>query len=218
MKIKYIYVLMFFIQGIAAFATAQYSDYLIYNGNKFNLNANPMEVYFNRFPEKRPKPNVVSSALWRGYIATFEIIQNELWVVDIEIQVGMRRENNRFIDEWRSVIGEVFDGENRIKVDWFNGLLIIPQGRLVEYVHMGYGSLYENYILIEIENGIYIREYNLNNEQYNRYRNAQYELFRNTEAYENIFNELNNGTIPNELLDYFIKTYEIEYMTKIIEE
>ncbi|MDR0515679.1 MAG: hypothetical protein LBH25_01380 [Fibromonadaceae bacterium] len=54
-----------------AFATAQEPDLLIHNGEKYDLTVNPMEPFFKENPEKRPpSPN---TALWRGYIATFEI-------------------------------------------------------------------------------------------------------------------------------------------------
>jgi ABC-type ATPase with predicted acetyltransferase domain len=109
-------------------------------------------------------------------------------------------------------------GEEKMKVDWFNGLLVLPQGNLVNYVHMGYESLFEYYKLIEVENGNYIKEFDLNFEQYNKYRNAQYEMYRKTKDYEIIFNELNDGTMSDELLDYFIRTDEIEYRSIIIDE
>jgi hypothetical protein len=41
-----------------------------------------MEEYFIEFPENRPPAPF--SALWRGYIATYEIIDNELWVIEIK--------------------------------------------------------------------------------------------------------------------------------------
>jgi hypothetical protein len=37
---------------------------------------------------------------------------------------------------------------------WFSGEFRSPQGRLIEYVHMGYGSTYEKDVLIKVESGI----------------------------------------------------------------
>ena len=37
---------------------------------------------------------------------------------------------------------------------WFSGELRSPQGRLIEYVHMGYGSTYEKDFIIKVESGI----------------------------------------------------------------
>lgn len=72
--------------GLKVFATAQFPDKINYNGKEYNLNSNPLEVYFEKNPNKRPKSEVRSSALWRGYVATFEIIDNQLFLKDIEIQ------------------------------------------------------------------------------------------------------------------------------------
>jgi hypothetical protein len=32
------------------------------------------------------------------------------------------------------------------------------RGKQIKYIHMGYGSTYENYILLEIRNGNFIEE------------------------------------------------------------
>ena len=206
--------------AINTFATAQFPDRLIYNGVRYNLTVNPMELYFNNNPDKRPRPNVTSSALWRGYIATFEIIQNELWVVDIIIDVStFDYEKRRFTNDYKSVIQECLDGRDRMKLDWFNGILILPQGRIIEYVHMGYDSIYENYVLILIENGNYIREINLNNVQYIRLRNNVRESFRNSSEYQELQNKINNGTFTEEDLQYFIYIFStINLNNNILEE
>jgi hypothetical protein len=212
---KYIVFLLFITQGLYLFATAQVPDVLIYNEKEYALTVNPMETYFKKYPEKRPR--MPHTALWRGYVATFEIIHNELWVIDIK-KYESEMINGKYNSKYVSIINECLNGKDRMKIDWYNGLLVLPQGELVEYVHMGYGSTYEYYKLIEIENGNYIKEFNLNYEQYDRYRDAQYELYKKTKNYEEIYNTLNNGTMPDEILNYFIKIYEIEYMTKKLEE
>ena len=43
--------------------------------------------------------------------------------------------------------------DGKVFADWFTGTLSIPQGEIIEYVHMGYNSVYEKEILIEIHNG-----------------------------------------------------------------
>ena len=52
--------------------TAQYPDKITYNGTEYSLNSNPLEPYFEKNPENRP--DMVSTALWRGYVGHFEII------------------------------------------------------------------------------------------------------------------------------------------------
>jgi hypothetical protein len=148
-----------FIQGVTVYATAQLPDYLIYGGEKYALATNPMEAYFKKFPNRRPRP--VMTALWRGYVATFEIIQNELWVVNIDA-FGQG-----------NITAQCLDGKDRIKVDWFSGALVMPRGEILHYVHLGYESIYEYYKLIEIQRGKFVRELNLNYEEYEKYKTAK---------------------------------------------
>src|SRR5690554_7604266 len=54
--------------------TAQYPDKIKFKGKEYNLNSNPLEPYFEKYPDKRPKGGIMSTALWRGYVAHFEII------------------------------------------------------------------------------------------------------------------------------------------------
>jgi hypothetical protein len=161
-------IVLFLVQGFHLFATEQQPDILIYNGERYNLTIYPMEYYFKNFPEKHPlrlRSSPPPTSLYRGYIATFEIIQNELWVIDL------KNSNNV------SIINEVLNGLDRMKVDWFNGRLVIPQGSLVIYM------TYERYIILQIQNGNFIREININNEQYIELRGMQFEQYKQTEAY-----------------------------------
>ena len=86
-------------------ATAQYPDKINYNSKEYSLLTNPLEKYFEKNEDKRPTGGVISSAMWRGYVATFEIIENELFVKDIEIQILDEKDGSL---EWKSVINEVF--------------------------------------------------------------------------------------------------------------
>jgi hypothetical protein len=106
---KYIIFSIFFFQSFLLFATIQEPDILLYNGREYRIWEEPMEIFFEQFPEKRPEWSRTN--LWRGYVATFEIIQNELWVIDIK--------NSQNI----SIINEILDGRDRMKIDWYNGTL-----------------------------------------------------------------------------------------------
>lgn len=187
MRLKYILTVLFFIQGIFSFATAQIPDYLVHNGITYALHVNPMEEYFSEYPERRPQSAWRSSALWRGYVAIFEIIDNELFVVDIQVQsvlsTQLELETGKFNTEWVNVTAECLNGENRKKVSWFNGLLVLPHGELINYVHMGYQSTYEYYKIIEIENGNYINEYDLNYKEHKSPEYTRY-IYHNNSAEE----------------------------------
>ena len=211
---KNIFFIVFLVQGFYLFATTQLTDCLIYNGVEYKLNVNPMEPYFDKFPEKRPP--ITTSLLGNGYVATFEIVQNELWVIDIK-KIEIIIIDNKLTSRNITIINECLDGQDRMKVDWFNGLLTIPQGNIVENAYLGSGTTYEYFKLMEIENGNYIREFDLNYERYYRYRDAQYEMYKQTDAYKNLINKYSE-TLPEEMLDSIIRTYSTEYMTIIVHE
>ena len=47
-------------------------------------------------------------------------------------------------------------GQKEIFAGWFSGRIIIPHGKLLKYVHMGYESIYEKELYTDFENGILI--------------------------------------------------------------
>jgi hypothetical protein len=206
--------------GQSVFATAQSPDRIIYNGNEYALHSNPLESFFEKNPEKRPEGGIISTGLWRGYIATFEIRDKQLFLKDIEIMLEdtTKSENNRnYI--WKSVIDKVFPNQNEIKIDWLTGILVIPQGKLVNYVHMGYASTYENYILLEIDKGDLKNEKHFDAIEYEKFKERQFQAFKKTEEYKKISESLRKeGRSSRKFIDSFLKIYVIEYSSKILTE
>ena len=76
-------------------------DKIIYDGKEHKLHSNPLEVYFEKFPDKKPKSEIRSSALWRGYVATFEFEDKSLYLKDIKIMVRKETEKNQFETDWK---------------------------------------------------------------------------------------------------------------------
>ena len=50
-----------------------------------------------------------------------------------------------------------------IKAEWYSGVLRIPKGEVLEYVHGGYGSKFERDLFITIEKGNVIKEEEVQN-------------------------------------------------------
>lgn len=207
---------IFLVLTICVFATGQISDKIIYKGEKYFLNTNPLESFFKKNPNLKPQPDIMSTALWRGYIATFEIQNDQLFVNDIIIEVQDTL-NGRDKTKWISVLNRVFPEQKQIKVDWLTGLLVIPNGKLVNYVHMGYASTYENYILLEIDKGNLVNEQNMNSKEYEKFKNKQFKAFQKTDEYKKLKEDLKkNGGGTDEFLDSFIRIYVTDYSTKIL--
>lgn len=208
--------IVFTIITLNVFATAQRSDKIIYKGQEYSLNCNPLEDFFNIHPDKKPTTGIISSALWRGYIATFEVVDNQLFLKDIKIMT--KDSLNKIGDyKWESVIKEVFPNQDKIKIEWYSGLLVIPYGKMVNYVHMGYGSTYENYYVLEINKGTLTKEKNFNNKEYEEFKEKQFQAFKKTEEYKKQKKELQkNGRYSDEFLDSFLRSFATQYTTKIL--
>lgn len=196
-------------------ATAQYPDKIFYSNKEYSLLTNPLEKYFEKNEDKRPKGGVISSALWRGYVATFEIIENQLFVKDIEIKIWDEKFDRT---EWKSVINEVFPEVAQRKIDWFNGLLTLPYGEQINYVHMGYDSSYENYIIIEIEKGKSIKSKDLNFKEYESLKRKQFEVYKKTVEYLERKKELKKDGWKQKDIDGFLRSFVTEYTEKLLAE
>lgn len=202
--------------GLKVFATAQFPDKINYNGNEYNLNSNPLEVYFEKNPNKRPKSEVRSSALWRGYVATFEIIDNQLFLKDIEIQYRDTTSKGSNNSNWKSVLNEVFADQKNIQVDWYTGLLVLPQGKVVNYVHMGYGSTYQHYTILELNKGVLTQEKQFKRKAYEKFKEKQFQIFKQTEDYHKMKSDLLQKGNSEEFVDSLLRSYVTEYTSKIL--
>ena len=149
MKISKVIAILFFLMLTgSAFATAQFSDNLIYKGKTLPIFSNPLESYFNA---ENPKPDKIfvfsCTACWRGYIATWKIEDGYLYLTKLV-------QGTCASDAPEIPLSIVFPKQEApIKATWFSGTLLIPQGKQILYVHMGYGSIYEKEIILTFING-----------------------------------------------------------------
>jgi hypothetical protein len=167
-----IYIILIF-QGTILFATEQIPNIFLYNGNKYQFheiipvfsrrNAPELiEAYFRTFPEKQPEMS--GTSLYRGYVATYEIINDELFVVDIL----EHKRDGKYNRIWVSIIKECLNGNDKMKIIWFTGFFILPQGGRVsyDYINNVYQQTFEYYKIIYIQNGNFIKEININYGKY----------------------------------------------------
>lgn len=141
-----------------ALATAQFPDILIYKGKPQPVFSNPLESYFG---PKNPRPAGVfrfsCTAVWRGYVATWEIVASHLYLV--KLVKGTCAKNPPEIP-----VSMIFpDQQPPVKATWFSGILRVPLGKRLQYVHMGYGSTYAKELLLTIEKGAVVKEQLIDN-------------------------------------------------------
>ncbi len=124
--------------------TAQIHETLIYDGNETSMAFCPPLPEDNprikRLTDEEIKANdvdsiIFSTACWREYVGTWEIKEGRFYLVRLE---GRYRLN----------------GSEPLFADWFTGVLRIPRGEMIRYVHMGYGSVFEEEAHVKVEQGI----------------------------------------------------------------
>ncbi len=196
------------------YATAQMPDKITINNHSYNLYTNPLEAYFASNPQKRPESDVVSSACWRGYVASWEIVDDELVLRKVEVSVTDPKAKG---DEFKTImedrIGDIFPGVLKVVAIWYSGTLTIPEGDLVEYVHMGYASTYERYIMVAIEKGRVIKQLNFSMKEFEEYRLSQFNAFKKTPEYEKAFEEAKKDLTPEQAEKFLFQFESERYMS-----
>lgn len=131
---------------------AQMPDRIIFNEEYFKLCTNPLELYWTISGRKRPR-FASSVDCRRGYVATWEIRDNQLFLREIE---GLIRRTfflwgKRFVEcSLKSLFGSK---KPRVKAVWFSGKLRIPQGKMMMFEDNGYDSRYEKEMIITVTHG-----------------------------------------------------------------
>jgi hypothetical protein len=138
-----------------------------------------MEEFYGRRPEVFRK-GVWSSSNWRGYVATWRIDGDRLMLSRIERLWRVRRnpeaatnpDADPDIREMIEIsIGNVFPGGKLpIFAEWYSGKLRVPQGKMIDYVHMGYASRYERDTFLDIKSGRLVARADIENTGKNLYR------------------------------------------------
>jgi hypothetical protein len=128
--------------------TAQVREGLILEGVKTSMAfcppipANHPGIIERPMEEVRKDPGdhlIFSTACWRNYIGTWQLEDGRFYLVEI-------------IGRYHMV------SETPIFANWVTAVLRIPQGELLHYVHMGFGSIYEFERHIKIVDGLVVDE------------------------------------------------------------
>lgn len=123
----------------------QVPEKLVYGDRRCDLPfEQPLESWFEQHGN-RPAFYVPHTALWRGYVGTWELDNDHLFLTDLE---GML-ENGQVIN-----LQTVFPhATGRIPADWYSGTFKLPQGELQNAICIGYSSVYEGYLVLDIKAG-----------------------------------------------------------------
>ena len=127
--------------------TAQIPESLRIEGEEVSMCTEPLASYFS-LAGVDMLFEATNTALWRGYVGSWEIFGSRLYLVDLKGQL----KSGQFAN-----IATVFPGfPDRVFAHWYSGVLRVPKGKRLRYVHRGYGSVYEGDEFITINRGLTI--------------------------------------------------------------
>jgi hypothetical protein len=136
--------------------TAQVNDRLTYKGQHFALAADPLGGWLARRRNKHIRFKRGTSACWRGYVASWEIVESRLYLVAI---------NAKFVDGRAATLADLFpETPQRVPATWLTGELRCPTGAMLGYIHSGYSSIYERDLFLRFEQGELVQERTVTNE------------------------------------------------------
>ena len=134
--------------------TAQMSEKLIYQSETLALCSQPLAYFLEMaaIPWKFKAPH---TALWRGYVGTWRIEADRLYLVGLS---GWTSETERAPSK-QVGLGDLFPGyPDGVFAHWFTGELRCPRGGLLEYVRGGFSSGYEEDLFLQVRRGVLLGE------------------------------------------------------------
>lgn len=153
-----------------------YYDNIIYQDDTYLLKSKPLEDYFDKHPSLKPNEN----GLRLDYMAIFEIKNNILILKDIKVK-RFKGDNK---SNWNTIIDKVFPNKEQRILDWFKGILVLPNGKMVKYICGD--SIFKKYILLAVKYGKVSQEKRMKRKQFFRFKQRQFEAFKknNTNEYK----------------------------------
>lgn len=123
--------------------TAQIRDSIEYEGRKMGLSCDvplPRKHPGIRYVEDGERDNFLadSSGCWRGYIASWRIRNDQLFLTGIDGRYDLL-------------------GEDPLPAVWVSGKIRLTGGEFVEYVHMGYHSTFEYEVVLKVRKGVVVK-------------------------------------------------------------
>ena len=129
--------------------TAQVGETLLINGEEHEIFNEPLRFLF-ALMGRQPPFIANSTACWRGYVGTWEIRGERLYLIGIEASL---------MDGEPASLETIFPGSpNRMFAHWYSGTLNVPLGELLEYEHIGYARVHEETLEIKVERGVVVSQ------------------------------------------------------------
>ncbi|GHT33434.1 hypothetical protein FACS189434_07550 [Bacteroidia bacterium] len=194
-------------------ATAQIPDILIYDKYTLSLQSLPLDIYQPDGEFAQPKnlfngEGCFFTACWRNYIATWEIIDNKLYLTKIQnacYPTNLEDVVASFKDVTENIGNEYADlkalfpkeyKEGKVFASWVTTKMYAPFGNQLLYIHNGFESVYEYDYEFNIKNGVIEKVIKHHNKQIT------------SSVFSGKWNETDEESyISADTLDKFVKTH-----------
>ena len=172
-------ILFIFLVPFSTFATPQIPDILVYNGKEYEWNTyNPGRDYLKRNNFKVPEDAVETTANTGYYILTFTIENDSLFLTDITILIKKERGLGS-----RSVFKDFFKDKTKILMDYSRVKTFSYGDEKEVTTSVQTETLFSNYLVFEFRNGIVVKSYDLEYNEYLKLRKSVFLKFKKTKDY-----------------------------------
>ena len=114
--------------------TAQVHERLIFDGVETSMAfCSPLPECHSRIINR--EQDSISTGCWRGCQGTWEIREGRFYLAGLAGRFELVESDPLF-------------------AEWFTGVLRVPRGKMLAYVHMGFGSVYEEEVHIQVRHGV----------------------------------------------------------------
>jgi len=134
-------------------AAAQDPEKLRIDGKEEPLMATPLESHWSVACPRPKSLTQTSWTCWRGYVGTWEISGNHLYLVQLERHEIKPKDSNYEERVINLPVQKLFGNPGPVSATWFTGVLRVVRGRILTPVNTGYASVYEEDLFLIVDHG-----------------------------------------------------------------
>lgn len=132
--------------------TLQASEIIFINEEKCSTRDEPLNIYIENLKIK-PSFHYPTTACWRGYIGTWEVKDDKLYLIDL---IGYL---NQYIQDKQKEVGldYLFPDENEVFAEWYTGEIKVDKGEIIGINETTYRWIFEESISLKIIKGLLVQ-------------------------------------------------------------
>jgi hypothetical protein len=214
-RLSILFCLVLCVSCHSVLATPQMRNSLFFEGKEYPIDDDPMEGYFAKHADRRPKAKVRPSGLWRGYLTFFEFRGKDLFLRDLKLLVGTEEIGGR----WKSVLKKSLGDGHGLKIDWFSGLIVSRYGEnyyMDPYDFNEHRKHYSNYAIFEIDSGVLRKHRFFDNKGFLQFIKDQFDAFKKTPEYNEAVREKSKNGGNQKDAERWIEASVLDYSKKIL--